>query len=306
MKLFIIGNGFDLFHGFKTGYNHFKKYLKNNNCPVSTSFSLATFFLEENEDLWADFENRLDKVHYEAYGAEFSEDLTKERSDEDWDQSEKYNKALCDEFEETVSNFKSKLCRAVSDFVIDAVNHNTPSKSTAFSNVFSEKDLFVSFNYTRTLEKIYGIKREQILYLHGIAYPKNAYNNVYYQDYDEPSIIFGHGNEHVENDYDNTIESDPFNPHEVLQILPARLKKEYQIEKLTDFIKRAPQITELEIIGHGLGAVDQPYFLLLNKLISNLNSITYWYHSGDVESESTKKEKLQSFFPRKEIIIKYY
>ena len=305
MKLFIIGNGFDLFHGFKTGYNHFKQYLKNNNCPVSTSFSLATFFLGENEDLWADFENRLDKVQYVAVGAEFSEDLTKDRSDKDWDQAEKYNKTLCDEFEETVSNFKSKLCRAVSDFIIEAVKCNKPYKRTIFSNVFSGKDLFVSFNYTRTLEEIYGIKREQILYLHGIAYPKYANKDIYYQDYNEPTIVFGHGNKQVGNDYDNTIESDPFNPHEVLQNLPARLKKEYQIEKLTDFIKSAPQITEIEIIGHGLGAVDQPYFLLLNNLLPSLKTITYWYYLEDSESEEAKIKKLKSFFSGK-IIIKQY
>ena len=59
MKLFIIGNGFDLFHGFKTGYNHFKDYLKNYNCPFNDTFSLADFFLGENEDLRSDFENKL-------------------------------------------------------------------------------------------------------------------------------------------------------------------------------------------------------------------------------------------------------
>ena len=34
MNLFIIGNGFDLAHGLKTGYTDFKEYLGEHNKPL--------------------------------------------------------------------------------------------------------------------------------------------------------------------------------------------------------------------------------------------------------------------------------
>ena len=169
MKLFVIGNGFDLYHGFETGYNHFKIFLQNNSYPISNSFSLAEFFPEEDENLWSDFENKLDEVSYEDFIGDYSEDLTRDMSDKDWDWACAVNRDLCEEYDEVIRNFKPCLCQAISDFVIEAVKYDKKYKKVLFDKVF-DNSLFINFNYTKTLERIYEINKDQILYIHGIAY----------------------------------------------------------------------------------------------------------------------------------------
>ena len=170
MKLFIIGNGFDQNHGYKTGYKDFRDYLKENDYSIDGTFSLSDFFNNEDETLWSDFENRLGEVDYEETGSYYSYDLTEELSDKEWDRASSNNRYLCEEFESVVIRFKPCLCQAVSDFVTEAVDYDQTLVKKEFSKLFSSEDLFVSFNYTKTLEELYEIAESNILHLHGFAY----------------------------------------------------------------------------------------------------------------------------------------
>ncbi|MBO4594898.1 MAG: hypothetical protein J5697_04280 [Clostridia bacterium] len=56
-------------------------------------------------------------------------------------------------------------------------------------SLFEENDLFLTFNYTKTLEKIYSINESSVCHIHGTV---------------NQDIYFGHG------DCDNPYESDKF------------------------------------------------------------------------------------------------
>lgn len=65
MRLFIIGNGFDLAHGLKTKYEDFRKYLEENNENFLYRLEYMYGFCRESNKkyvekyLWQDFEKNL-------------------------------------------------------------------------------------------------------------------------------------------------------------------------------------------------------------------------------------------------------
>ena len=61
-NLYIIGNGFDLHHGFKTSYKDFKQYLeKNNRSELLKLINEHLYF--SSEDLWSNFEESLGDMY---------------------------------------------------------------------------------------------------------------------------------------------------------------------------------------------------------------------------------------------------
>lgn len=64
-----------------------------------------------------------------------------------------------------------------------------------FLKLIDEQDLFLTFNYTDTLEKIYKVSKDRICYIHGKQ---------------NEEIYFGHGNTDDKTDYymENYIESE--------------------------------------------------------------------------------------------------
>ena len=307
MTLFIIGNGFDKAHGFKTGYEDFRDYLNENDYNIVDNFSLFEFFNNEDESLWSDFENRLGEVDYEGVVSDYSSDLTDDLSDKEWDWASSNNSYLCEVFEDILTKFKPCLCQAVSDFVLNAVTYDKKLKKTKFSKEFIKDSIFVTFNYSKTLEKIYAIEDKRIFHIHGLAYYSEIKNNEFsFYNYDEPSIILGHGDFIIEGDEADLYEQNPFSPHEILNALPALLRKDYQTKKLNSFLSNYKNITEIQIIGHGLGDVDSCYFNQIHDILPYLKKITYWYYRNDIQPENQKLEKLRRYFPGKEISIVQY
>ena len=61
MKLYIIGNGFDLMHGMRTSYSDFKDWLLSIGCIEIVEELQCIYKLQENNEfvLWSDFEKAL-------------------------------------------------------------------------------------------------------------------------------------------------------------------------------------------------------------------------------------------------------
>jgi hypothetical protein len=59
-KLYIIGNGFDLFHRYETSYDNFYQYLSNNGYDNTLS-TLDKYWcgIDENGGFWSGFEENL-------------------------------------------------------------------------------------------------------------------------------------------------------------------------------------------------------------------------------------------------------
>lgn len=85
MRLFIIGNGFDLLHEYNTKYLDFKKYLDKERIEIG-SFYLSDIFYETSEDEWNNFEELLEDYDFVHWGSSYSENIYVE-DDKDQDRN---------------------------------------------------------------------------------------------------------------------------------------------------------------------------------------------------------------------------
>lgn len=303
MKLFIIGNGFDLNHGYKTGYNDFKKYLGSHSYPVY-DFELSHYFNGLSDDLWTDFENQLENIDFVEEMDYFVDDINLDLSDRDFERTMSRNSSIQESFYEGLEIFQPALCTAVSDFVAEATK-KCVSEKEYFKNLFTDGDIFVNFNYTDLLENLYGVDKSKINHIHGVAhlsYPDKDDVDIHYG---EPSIIFGHGNLHKRPKINKKYVENPFKPNECLKALNQKLKKAYKLDELEAFVKPyVAKIDTLEIIGHALGKVDELYFKVLNRILPKSTKIAYWVY--DIDSENEKLKILKRLFSKHSIELKNY
>ncbi|MCI8877112.1 MAG: hypothetical protein HFI77_14090 [Lachnospiraceae bacterium] len=200
-KLFIIGNGFDSAHCLATSYDEFRKYLCDiymdgkrgedcmpmvptvtmgpkgeNICDMEEVAKFLVYLIsmaEPDGSKWSDLEASLGRLDYdEAF------DMLPEELDDDGDIDywrEVYNNEdIASNLYFVVSYVKELFAEWVNDIDVEIAE-----KKQGFLSLIEPEDIFLTFNYTETLEKLYGINKESVCHIHG----KQGEN-----------ILFGHGN----------------------------------------------------------------------------------------------------------------
>ena len=154
-KFYVIGNGFDLFHNLPTSYEHFYRFAEELLDEISKYYNLTI----SNNGLWGDFENDLGKFNWKSfYSAHNHIDVTAEN----FKPSMIYciEDDLANESDEHVASIKSRFEEWIGDIDLSV------AKKTI--NLCSESR-YLSFNYTSTIQQVYGIDPKQILHIHGNA-----------------------------------------------------------------------------------------------------------------------------------------
>ena len=140
-----------------------------------------------------------------------------------------------------------------------------------------QKDIYINFNYTHTLEEIYGIPCEQILHIHGevgknnlkLGYPKGKFTPEKYS-YDARGKGSGPYIEIEIEEHINGIED--YYVRTAYQELIDKCKsfyKEIEIDLLEDFLdENQCKVEEIIVYGHSC-AIDFDYFRYLNTRYSN-------------------------------------
>ncbi|MDU5650068.1 MAG: AbiH family protein, partial [Clostridium perfringens] len=172
MKLFIIGNGFDLAHGLKTSYYDFRSYLDEENWEFLSSLesmyglSIGGWLDHASEEiikdvlekvLWENFESNLSNIDetiiYDGedieLGLEGGDIGVEDTLDDYWEDQYEFVKRL-------------------NDYLVDWVKQIDISNIFKKTNMISEfsNDKFITFNYTLVLESIYNIDKYDILHIH--------------------------------------------------------------------------------------------------------------------------------------------
>lgn len=212
------------------------------------------------------------------------------------------NNRLNDSYREIASCLTSTIRTELCSFIEEATSQKAYTIETV-EKLIKPRDLFVTFNYSFTLEDLYKIQKTRILHIHKTIYS-------------EDKIIFGHGNQYLKSN-PNPPEFDLSNPAGQLCNLNAEFKKVYQISALIKFLDKK-QVTQIIIMGHGLGDIDSRYFQKLNTLFPHLSLITYYFHYDKnyknpynqlipEEQQIQEKESILSvLFPKRKIkIIKW-
>lgn len=275
-KLIIIGNGFDIAHGLHTDYKYFLETLIKEH---SSFYKAVCQYIPENA-LWSSFEESLAYLDDEQLQDDNSCYLLG-YGDENWSDSAHHD-------------FQYMIQQAL-DFAPDIpvyfsnwINEiNTNIEPIMSSRIISPDSLFLSFNYTDTLEKAYNIPTNRILYIHGKALRGD-------------SLIIGHHNESLfqndpEPEFDTEEEREIFyeNYSEDVRVLEAKeIIKSYFKETFKDtasiieynirFFNSLINIQEIYIYGHSLSMIDFEYFAEIKK---HTPSTCQWYISYHSEND---------------------
>ena len=290
MRLFIIGNGFDLAHGLPTSFNPDFKNITEIHEQISDFWDI---YQSVNSNIWSDFENclahpdfnQLEEI-FRGYEPDFSSDYESDRN------SIIIQVDLNGRLKESLYDFANRAEQEIND-------KNVQSQ---FYKHFNCKDLFISFNYTHTLEKLYKITDNQIVHIHGEV-GKNNLLLGYEEGEFQPELYFydpiGEGRGHVvKTDYKDYIdrmqenESIDFYTREACIGLYKKAKsfsKKIQLEKLKDFLKDK-EVKDIIIIGHSCGETDYKYFEALNKKYP-LSKWTFYHYNEDTKCRIERMTK---------------
>ncbi|NJI62949.1 AbiH family protein [Staphylococcus epidermidis] len=147
MNLYIIGNGFDIDHGIKSKYIDFKHFLENSlDINAKVLLDIIENSYRNNDDmLWKDLEKSIGELDLDYYIEKDVKNLT--------------NAIM---FTENFSYLFKEWVNYLRDFEIIKVSTKKDLKQLFNEN----RDVFFSFNYTPTLEKIYNINKDNIKYIH--------------------------------------------------------------------------------------------------------------------------------------------
>lgn len=258
--LYIIGNGFDMWHGLPTSYGNFAKFAQKLLSDIENYYSLD--FNQINP--WHDFENALGAFEPDFLLSEHNEiDVTAD----DFRPSFVYG--LEDEMTEQAKSHVDSIREKFVEW-IQQIDVNEAAEKIAFP----EDAAFISFNYTTTLQSVYGIDSRRVLHIHG-----NVENN------DE--LIFGHGKEiydvpEVDENGDST--RDMFSDARGNASYPLRALKKPVDEVLVRYNEYFEQLQDIEtvvVIGHSLNEIDHPYFKRINDVLPDVSWHVIYYSEDD-------------------------
>lgn len=258
--LYIIGNGFDLWHGLPTSYNHFYKFSKDKLDELESYFHIDV----AQGGPWHDFENSLGTFDWEQLYDDYdhsdiaAEDFRTSQAD-----------SLKDELTEQTDNLVDEIKGRFHAW-IEGVNISVASKKMQFGL----NDRFLTFNYTSTLQLVYGIDDDNIHHIHGCS-----------DDFDE--LVFGHGEtmeEESELDENGDSNRTMFSDAEDAAKYPfyAFQKPVHKvIAENRDYFESLRDISEVRVIGHSLNEIDLPYIKKVAQSVSGSKWIVHYHEQKD-------------------------
>ena len=266
--LYIIGNGFDLCHGLPTNYGHFRDYVKEHDKELSELVE-KYYFHKKDSDFWSDFEENLgnfDDDLLREYGLNYLEDY----GCENWRDAfhHDYQYELDRIIERIILGLRECFCNWLSQISFDGLKQNAIS--------IERNAYYLTFNYTRTLEKIYDIPTQNILHIHGtikghdndeIIYGHGGHPYITGKDIDDPRVA--EGEEIIKDYFEKTTKP-------VKQII-------HRYRKF--FYRMIVDVNKVTIVGHSMNEIDYPYFKKIGNSVQGRIEWTYYYHSmNDIDN----------------------
>jgi len=268
-KLFIIGNGFDIHHGIPSKYSDFKSYLKG--CNQQLHDNLVEYL--PIDEFWWELESSFANLDVDLVIDEATEFLQSYSAD-NWSDSfhHDYQFELDRIVADLSKNLKSHFVEWISQLELP-LSVNTP-----INPIKNEKSsIFLTFNYTRTLEELYEISDDIVLHIHGKS------------GQDDSEIILGHSwNPNEIPDLNNVsnpedIDSRVMEGNELINIYFSQTYKPSQkvISEHRSFFSTLKKIETIYVIGHSISEVDYLYFEEVVKYVSADTKWIVTYYGED-------------------------
>lgn len=304
-SLFIAGNGFDIAHGIPTKYSEFRTFLIEK-CPEAFELRDEVIFLEDISAIdqyefsieillntmdksagenWWNFEDALALINFDN---KFPKPNHKENETEEEDNALMVKYLLYMDALSSVFISCSKVWQDLFGAWIKTVQKYIESGSCnarpSLESLFQQEDIqFLTFNYTKTLQTIYGIKK--VIHLH---------NRI------GQNLIFGHGRTDI-----TYGRSEISNFEEILisssdlddMIMSFKKDTMSPFKKYSDFFKRLnSSVDKVYSYGFSYSEVDSVY---IKKIIEKISPDATWYftefESNNKEEFQNKKDKLRGY-----------
>lgn len=286
--LYILGNGFDLHHGLNTRYQHFGLFLHDNQKELYDNLiqhwplpPLDRVNRSNDTDLlWNQFESMLPELdaegvidRYSDYAADTS---SPDFRDRDWG-------AFSIETGRFVEKMTKGLAESLKHFIR---NINYPESIESKRIQLLPDSLYLSFNYTNTLERYYKVPQHSIFYIHGKAEC-------------DVDLILGHGVDPTSfeteepkpplgltaQQYANWFDEQSSDFDLSFDWAKKELSSYYSVsyKKVSEIIKASIKLTEslksvsqVVVLGHSLNGIDLPY---IEYIAGNVSPDSIWYCS---------------------------
>jgi len=313
--LFIIGNGFDMMHRVPSSYYNFRDTIGKNNI---LRFTLETYI--RKDDVWGNFEDSLAYLDREMMLSTLDEWLigfdVLDEDDDDFSAADFF--ADQDTATSQVYILTQELPKRFRKWINTLKPH---SQSKQLESVLKVDARYINFNYTEFLETIYGVPRNNVLYIHGDRRDKKT------------RLVLGHGHdieEVFEEWYQSNKNRQEFQPrlrgrkgrfynndnpvylgyfleddtkgnwksqmrYDAINNTVRLIEDYYETsaKKTSDvlrnnqmYFKSLEGIKEIVVTGHSLSNVDYPYFKEIIKYNTNSSKLKWfisWYSADDLK-----------------------
>lgn len=266
MILYIIGNGFDIAHGFKCSYRDFGEYIEKN-YPQYYSCLMGAF--NNDSGIWGDFEAALPHCGYELENNGLQ--MVAERSEIDYTPTDDEGISVWLKDQYTFFNKLPSILRAwVEDMSKAGI------KPVYQSDILRQDALYLNFNYTRTLEDYYRINPNQVCHIHGDV---GNINDI---------LIMGHGSkksiEYALESLNKTTNEGASIAQAIYQCVVDCLELTYKnttaiMKGKEAFFSQLGDIEDVIVIGSSMSKADEPYFEAIEAM--RPKHWTFYFYKDD-------------------------
>ena len=313
-NLYIIGNGFDIYHGLDTKYQSFASYLHRKDGEIY-GYLLIYYGLpdivydtvsDEDYEAWSTFEIALADLDYEQVLEDHSDSMAnpalEDFRDRDWHTYQI-------DMELIIKQLTTDLISIFNQFIL---NVQYPSDINDRRLNLIPQSKYLNFNYTDTLERFYNVDSTDICYIHEKS------------SVDDCKIVLGHGTdpavfeikepeepeglsqddlirwkEYMADREDYSLRSAK---DEILSYYTKSFKNTLTvIEEKIKFFESLDYIERIYVLGHSISEVDIKYF----EAVKNHSPLAVkWYVT--YYSDSEKANHMKALLQRKTVLLFYF
>lgn len=277
-RLYVIGNGFDLHHDIPSSYAHFGAYVRATDSRLADT---AEDFIPApvGETLWSRLEENLAWLDTDQITDQASIFLNSPGAD-DWSDAD--NHAYQYEVEQIATALSSRLKASFHAWLRTLP---IPTSATWMGSrlTLPPTARYLSFNYTPTLTRLYGVPEDRILHIHGrTSDPEDA-------------VILGHARDYEPRERSEADADMDFRVLEGEDILDRYFAATFKpaetiLARHSSFFYGLSDVEEVRVLGHALSEVDFLYLLKIRSIAASAHWRVSYY--GDPEPVRERAEAL--------------
>lgn len=274
--LYVIGNGFDIHHNINSSYSNYRKWLEINEPIIYSQLcDLYKISAEDNEaeEWWCDFENMLSEVDLNDYVENVVKANLPDLSKDVFRDIDLHAAEYAAEGE--LGSLIYHIKRTFNAWI------NSLNKADDKKRIYlvREDSIFLTFNYTRTLETLYKIPDNQVVHIHGmvgddelvLGHGKNFAELKEDLELSQPQPPIDLDEQELEKWYSSHSDFTAQQTQDVAITQIANLQKDVQkiISDHDAIWDSLEKVETIHVLGFSFSGIDTPY---LNAVISHVNT----------------------------------